>query len=91
MKKMMVLMITVVFTLTLGLAYAGEELQNGVTDFTGRSYDTFEIGPADAVGSVESISAGGLREKASADKPVHEAIDTGRISETLPMNPALGW
>jgi hypothetical protein len=132
MKKITVLLLTMAFTLTLGLAYAGEGLLNGVTDFTGRSYDTFETGPVDGANNVESVSAGGLRaegkalyngitdftgksheafeigmadrmngvesisagslrEKASARKLSQENVDRGIPSETLPMNPALGW
>ncbi len=57
-----------VFALTLGAAYAMEgdrELDNGITSFTGLTYDTVSgIGPV-AVGEaetpVESSAAGGMR------------------------------
>ena len=60
--------ITMVFALTLGAAYAMEgdrELDNGITSFTGLTYDTVSgIGPV-AVGevetAVESSAAGGMR------------------------------
>jgi hypothetical protein len=61
MKKIAIYMMTMVFTLAFGLAYAGEQLNNGVTDFTGRSYDTLEPNPAIAVTGIESSGAGGLR------------------------------
>jgi hypothetical protein len=61
MKKIAIYMMTMVFTLALGLAYAGEHVNNGVTDFTGRSYETLELNPAIAVNSFESSGAGSLR------------------------------
>jgi hypothetical protein len=58
MKKIIVFAMTMLFVLALGTAYAAD---NGVTDFTGRSYDTFEIGPVADSNSMEGVSAGGLR------------------------------
>lgn len=66
MKKITVLVLTMVFTITVGLAYAGEGLHNGVTDFSGRSYDTLEISSTAALNSVGAVSAGGLRAEGKA-------------------------
>jgi hypothetical protein len=69
----------------------GKALYNGITDFTGKSHEAFEIGMAGRMSGVEGISAGSLRENASAKKQSDENIDRGIPSETIPMNPALGW
>jgi hypothetical protein len=69
MKKILLYAITMVFVVTLGVAYANtgsQELYNGATDFSGRTYDTLsDIGPAAPalalVASVEGSNAGGLR------------------------------
>ena len=61
MKKIAIYMTTMVFSLAFGLVYAGEQLNNGVTDFTGRTYDTREPNPAIAVDSFKSVGADGLR------------------------------
>lgn len=92
MKKIMVVMAAIALTLGYGAAYAGEKLYNGVTDFTGRSYDLFEIDRADTGRHLESSSAGGLREIKADARPVTEKfIDTGRSYDVPPMNPGLGW
>lgn len=57
MKKILLYTFAMVFVLALGVAYA--EVGNGVTDFSGLTYD---IGPAGIPASVEGISAGGMRE-----------------------------
>jgi hypothetical protein len=44
MKKIFSVLMTAAFVLALGAAYAGS-LSNGITDFSGRSSDTFEIVP----------------------------------------------
>jgi hypothetical protein len=61
MKKNGLLMVAMVFVFGMGTAYASD--WNGVTDFTGRSYDMFEIqagdGPAKTV--YESSAPGSKR------------------------------
>lgn len=59
MKRISVYAMTMVFVLALGTAYAAD--YNGITDFTGRAYDTFAIGPVGEANSVEGVSAGGER------------------------------
>ncbi len=65
-----------IFALTIGVAYAmegGIGLNNGVTNFSGRTYDTLsDIGLAapgamEDIASVESSEAGGMR---SADSSI---------------------
>ena len=58
MKKISLFTMTMIFVLGFGAAYAAD---NGITDFSGRAYDTFEIAPIAEVNSVEGVSAGGLR------------------------------
>lgn len=56
-------MAAMLFVLGFGVAYAGG-LHNGVTDFSGRSYDTFEIGqtaPVVADNAYESSAPGSKR------------------------------
>jgi hypothetical protein len=76
-----------IFALTLGSAYAVElnkELYNGVTDFTGRSYDTFEITPMNEVKGIEGASAGGLRTGEAAKELYNGVTDfTGRSYDTF--------
>lgn len=59
---------------------------NGVTDFSGGSYDTFAIGPVPKdENSVEGMAAGGLRRE--PDRPLYNGVtdfsgasrDTGEI------------
>ncbi len=86
MKKINILMIAIAFTLTLGTAYAAE-LNNGVTDFSGKSYDTFDIGNGGS--SVEGASAGGLREDASMMELSNGVTDfTGRSYDTFDISGA---
>ncbi|HEY6011340.1 MAG TPA: hypothetical protein VIX18_07725 [Nitrospirota bacterium] len=73
MKKIMILTIAIAAVLTIGAAFAGmvearggDLMLNGVTNFSGLSYDTpsdaWNIGPAAAERDViEGSSAGGLR------------------------------
>ena len=58
MKKIIFYSLTMVFVLTLGVAYAIEG--NGVTDFSGLTYDIGPVGVPEA--PMEGISAGGMRE-----------------------------
>jgi hypothetical protein len=74
MKKIVLFSIAMVFVVSLGAYAAGF---NGVSDFTGRSYDNFEIGPAAAPNSVESTNAGGLR---AGDKGVYTDKELYNVS-----------
>ncbi len=64
MKKIALFVFTFVFAAAFGVAYASG-IGNGITDFTGRSYDevpvfgSMESGPMSGV--VEGSNAGGLR------------------------------
>ena len=60
MKRILLYTFAMVFVLALGVAYA--EVGNGITDFSGLTYD---IGPAGIPASVEGVSAGGMREAES--------------------------
>jgi hypothetical protein len=88
MKKIAIYMMTMVFTLAFGLAYAAEHLNNSVTDFTGRSYDTLELNPAIAVNSIESSGAGGLR--AGASEIFNNGVTdfSGRSYDTFEIGPS---
>lgn len=66
MKKIMTYTITMVFAVALSVAYAyedGKAMNNGITDFTGRTIDTLSdlsvVGPGAAY--VEGAKAGGIR------------------------------
>jgi hypothetical protein len=72
MKKILLYAITMVFAVAFSVAYAGEEgkvMNNGITDFAGRTIDTLSdlspLGPA-AV-EVEGANAGGIREEGAAE------------------------
>jgi hypothetical protein len=77
-----------IFTITIGVAYAmegGIVLSNGVTDFSGRSYDIGTAAPeAMEAAFVESSHAGGFR----AEEPGIELFNgatnfSGRTNDTL--------
>ncbi len=92
MKRTIYFMITMIFALTLRAAFASElskELYNGVTDFTGGSYDTFEITPMNEVNSIERASAGGLR-TGEATKELYNGVTdfTGRSYDTFEIGQA---
>lgn len=77
MKKLALFVFTFVFAAAFGVAYAGGA-GNGITDFTGKSYD--EVPVFSSVGSsamlsdsIESTNAGGLR---SADLGI-ETMNNG--------------
>jgi len=66
---------TMVFALTLGVAYADEgglTLHNGVTDFTGQHYDALPFGATvpdvSNASSAEGSGAGSLRAEQSASQ-----------------------
>ena len=88
MKKIAIYMVTMGFTLVFGLVYAGEQLNNGVTDFTGRSYDTLELNPATTVNSIESSGPGGLR--AGASEIFNNGVTdfSGRSYDTFEIGPS---
>jgi hypothetical protein len=92
MKKFLLYATTIAFVLTLGVAYAnagGKDLHNGVTDFSGRTYDTLSDISMAAPGAVsgaivEGLNAGGPR----ADVPGLELNNgvtdfSGRTYDTL--------
>lgn len=131
MKKILLYAITMVFTLTLGVAYAeagsnfgsnkaitnfnydigpadvpatsmdgsnagglrsaepGMELTNGITDYSGRSYDTLAdisiTSPGVSSGaSAEGSHAGGLRAAGSANQAFNGITDfTGTLNDVL--------
>ncbi len=87
MKKIALVVFTIVFAAALGVAYAGEA-GNGITVFNGKSIDTLaDLYPAAAdpmPGVVEGSNAGGLR---SADLGIEEMNNgitdfTGRSIDT---------
>jgi hypothetical protein len=92
MKKITLYAITMVFALTLGVAYANEgnkELYNGVTDFSGKSYDTLanisNVSPGAASEVLmEGSHAGGLRTEVSSKESYNGVTDfSGRSYDTL--------
>ncbi len=89
MKKIVLFAITFVFAAAFGVAYASE-IGNGITDFSGRSYDSvssFNSAESDPMPSVvEGSSAGGQR---SADFGIEEMNNgitdfTDRTYDTSP-------
>jgi hypothetical protein len=86
MKKTILYTIAMVFVVSLGAAYAGN---NGVTDFTGRNIDSIEMAPVAAANSVESVSAGGLR---ADEKPLYNGVTdfTGKSYEDFEIAPVAG-
>ncbi len=61
MKKLLITSITMLFVFSLGTAYA--ESLNGVTDFSGSTYDSFVAIPPELNGAMnEGAGAGGLRD-----------------------------
>ena len=91
MKKItyMTMAMTMVFGLGLGLAYAGG---NGVTDFTGRTYDTLEIAPAASIehNAFEGAAAGGIRLAAIDTEQIHNGVTdfSGRTYDVLEISAA---
>jgi hypothetical protein len=68
MKKILLYAVTMVFAVAFSVAYAGEEgkvMNNGITDFAGRTIDTLsDLSPVGAgVAYVEDANAGGIREE----------------------------
>ena len=90
MKKITYMTMAMVFGLGLGLAYAGG---NGVTDFTGRTYDTLETSHAMGVehGAYEDgAAAGGIRLAENDTEQIHNGITdfSGRTYDTVELNPS---
>ncbi|HYA86699.1 MAG TPA: hypothetical protein VEI57_06520 [Nitrospirota bacterium] len=87
MKKLLVVTISVIFVLALGTAYA--ESANGVTDFSGGTYESLGSVPAEATGSLMEDSgsgAGGLRDSAEIANGVTDF--SGGTYESLGSVPA---
>ncbi len=94
MKKTALFAVTFVFAAAFGVAYAGEGnkvISNGITDFTGRSYD--EVPVFSSVGSsamlsdsIESTNAGGLRSADLGIETMNNGITdfTDRSYDTVP-------
>jgi hypothetical protein len=73
MKKILLYAVTMVFTVAISAAYGYEEgkvMNNGITDFAGKTIDTLSdlsLGGPDAM-AVEGANAGGIR----SEEPVAE-------------------
>jgi hypothetical protein len=89
MKKITYMTMAMVFSLGLGLAYAGG---NGVTDFTGRTYNTLEIAPAASIehNAFEGTAAGGTRLVESDNGKLHNGVTdfSGRTYDVLEISAA---
>ena len=89
MKKITYMTMAMVFSLGLGLAYAGG---NGVTDFTGRTYNTLEIAPAASFehNAFEGTAAGGSRLVESDNGKLYNGVTdfSGRTYDTLEISAA---
>lgn len=73
-----------------------KELQNGITDFSGRTYDSLSIPSGETAGGwVEHQAAGGYREEAAGGTLYNAVTDfTGRSYDSLeigPVSAAGGW
>jgi hypothetical protein len=87
MIKLLILTLSMVFVLALGTAYA--ESMNGVTDFTGGTYESLGAVPAEpAVEMIESSGsgAGGLRDSAEIANGITDF--SGGTYESLGAVPA---
>ncbi len=80
MKKILTIIGATIFALSFGIAYAGSGLYNGVTDFSGKSLDTFELAPATAV-------AGGMYESSApgSKRLVEDFNNTGKSYDTFEL------
>lgn len=91
MKKTLIAAIAMVAATGLGTAYAG--LGNGVTDFTGKSYDVFEIAPAADMKAYESSAAGSRRDAGELYNGVTDftgrSYDRFEIQAARPMEPVI--
>jgi hypothetical protein len=90
MKRIFAIVGAALFVLGFGMAYAGSALNNGVTDFTGKTYDVLEMAAfADAGNSIqEGAAAGGIRLVGSETEQIHNGITdfSGRTYDTLEIN-----
>ncbi len=90
MKKIVTIIGAVLFALSFGIAYAGNGLYNGVTDFSGRSHDTFEIeraGGGAVAGAYESSAAGSKRlveGEPDASRHIHDTFEIGNQGQAKP-------
>lgn len=77
--------------LGFGIAYAGSALNNGVTDFSGKTYDRLEISAAAGAGNVhEGSAAGGVRLTENETVKLHNAVTdfSGRSYDTFEISTA---
>ncbi len=81
MKKILTIIAVVSFALSFGIAYADIGTHNGVTDFSGKTYDTLEVAPAQSLmsGAIEGSAAGSLR----AEQPASQLYNDGDHYDTL--------
>ena len=87
MKKTGLMLVALVFVIGLGTAYAAD--YNGVTDFSGRSYDAFEIAAGNGAGiAVYESSAPGSRRLvegvAESSRHSHDTFDIGDEGQAKP-------
>ena len=86
MKKITYMTMAMVFGLALGLAYAGD---NGVTDFSGKSYEAGDRVLAGGITFAEGSAAGGLRASEAVEKLHNGATDfTGKSYDTFEISQA---
>ena len=92
MKKIFAIMGAALFMLGFGIAYAGSGLNNGVTDFTGKTYDVLEMAPAAGIehNVFESSAAGGVRLAENDKEQLHNGITdfSGRTYDMLEISAA---
>jgi hypothetical protein len=92
MKKIFAIMGAALFMLGFGIAYAGSGLNNGVTDFTGKTYDVLETAPAAVIGHTVfgGSAAGGILLVENDKGELHNGITdfSGRTNDTLEISTA---
>jgi hypothetical protein len=95
MKKVFVIIAVLSFALSFGIAYADVGTHNGVTDFTGNTYDSLEGAPNQSFTSsaIEGSAAGSIRESQLYNGGNHydtliggQAISDRRVMETPRTN-----
>jgi hypothetical protein len=70
MKMIFTMIAVVIFALSFGIAYADIGTHNGVTDFTGKTYDSPELAPGASFmsGAIEGSAAGSMRVERSSSQ-----------------------